>query len=692
MTTSVLGQQTPAEQRSTLEAFAGVLRREAHNLLHRPDLLWQQFHNRLQWEDEPVPRLLAPELAQRSIPGATPWLKTKTPFRESKALIRTLAGHTEWVFTCAVSPDGSFVVSGSEDETLKIWDAKTGKERATLAGHTWWVNQCAVSPDGAFVVSGSRDETLKIWDAKTGKEHATLTGHTSEVDTCAVSPDGAFVVSGSRDKTLKIWDANTGKERATLTGHNSGVVTCAVSPDGAFVVSGSWDNTLKIWDTKTGRERATLTGHTGYVTGCAVSPDGAFVVSRSEDKTLKIWDANTGKERATLTGHNRGVVTCAVSPDGAFVVSGSWDNTLKIWDAKTGKERATLAGHTKEVNACAVSPDGSFVVSGSDDNTLKIWDAKTGQERSTLTGHTGLIGTCAVSPDGAFVVSGSEDNTLKIWDTKTGWERVTLPLLGNPSEDLALHPLQPLSAFGDIGGNMYLVNLIGIKYKSIIVTAVDLGFGARVRCPACLTYLPLEQEWLGQEIACPEPGCDGRMRVNPFVVGGPQSSASKSVVASKPAVSDPSVLISRTTIEKQELFEPEPGCDEKMRVTPFVEDSPPSSAEKSVAASKPAVSDPSVLISRTTLERWELLENVSLYDLFLPSEARPTFFLLFLALLTKGLGYLGSFLFLIALLFTINLLFRGDPTEFTFMGTMLIFIPSLFCFVLVGLIIWLVFS
>jgi WD40 repeat protein len=249
---------TTAQRRSALEAFARALRREEHNLHQRPDLLWQQLYNRLQWEDEPLPQVLAPELDRRSAPGAAPWLRTRTRLRESEALIRTLTGHTRMVLACAISPDCSFVVSASSDKTLKVWDAATGKERVTLTGHTDTVLACAISPDCSFIVSASDDKTLKIWDAATGKERVTLTGHTGTVRTCAISPDCSFVVSASSDKTLKVWDAATGKERVTLTGHTDTVLACAISPDCSFIVSASNDKTLKIWDAATGKERVTL--------------------------------------------------------------------------------------------------------------------------------------------------------------------------------------------------------------------------------------------------------------------------------------------------------------------------------------------------------------------------------------------------------------------------------------------------
>jgi WD40 repeat protein len=371
-----------------------------------------------------------------------PYLTTWHPLPDLAhlALVRTLSGHTDWVNGCAISPDGSFIVSASVDKTLKIWDAKTGAERLTLSGHKDAVYGCAISPDGSFIVSASWDKTLKIWDAKTGAERLALSAHTHWVYGCAISPDGSFVVSTSWDNTLKIWDAKNGTERLTLFGHKDAVYDCAISPDGSFIVSASWDKTLKIWDAKTGAERLSLSGHTDRVSGCAISADGSFIVSASSDKTLKVWDAKTGAERLTLSGHKFSVSGCAISADGSFIVSVSRDNTLKIWDAKNGTERLTLSGHTLGVKGCAISPDSSFIVSASNDTTLKIWDTKIETEPLALFGHTLGVNGCTNSPDGSFIVSASSDKTLKIWDAKIGIARRTLSGHRNQVNGCAISP------------------------------------------------------------------------------------------------------------------------------------------------------------------------------------------------------------------------------------------------------------
>ena len=115
-------------------------------------------------------------------------------------------GHTSWINSIAISPDGKYIVSGSDDETIKIWDIKTAECLNTLLGHSETVSSVTISPDGKYIVSGSIDKTIKIWDIKTAECLNTLEGHSSYVESVTISPDGKYIVSGSHDKTRKIWD------------------------------------------------------------------------------------------------------------------------------------------------------------------------------------------------------------------------------------------------------------------------------------------------------------------------------------------------------------------------------------------------------------------------------------------------------------------------------------------------------
>ncbi|KAF7340727.1 WD40 repeat-like protein [Mycena sanguinolenta] len=345
-----------------------------------------------------------------------------------------LEGHTGWVRSVAFSPDGTRIVSGSGDKTIRIWNAATGEAVGTpLEGHTGWVNSVAFSPDGTQIVSGSGDETIHIWNAATGEAVGTpLEGHTGWVNSVAFSPDGTQIVSGSGDKTIRIWNAAIGEAVGTpLERHTDWVNSVAFSPDGTQIVSGSRDKTICIWNAATGEAVGTpLEGHTDSVNSVAFSPDGTQIVSGSRDKTIWIWNAATGEAVGTpLEGHTDSVNSVAFSPDGTQIVSGSGDETIHIWNAATGEAVGTpLEGHTDSVNSVAFSPDGTQIVSGSGDKTICIWNAATGEAVGTpLEGHTDLVNSVAFSPDGTQIVSGSHDKTIRIWNAATE-EAVGTPL------------------------------------------------------------------------------------------------------------------------------------------------------------------------------------------------------------------------------------------------------------------------
>src|SRR5919199_1194516 len=276
----------------------------------------------------------------------------------------------------------------------------------TLEGHSNSVNAVAVTADDKRAISGSYDNTLKVWDLTTGQELFTLEGHSNSVNNAVViDADGRRAISGSDDNTLKVWDLTTRKELFTLEGHSNSVNAVAITADGTRAISGSWDNTIKVWDLTTRNEQFTLEGHSDSVNAVAVDADGKWAISASKDNTIKVWDLTTRKELFTLKGHSYSVNILAVTADGKRAISGSDDNILKVWDLTTGKEEFTLNGHTSSVNAVAVTADGKRAVSGSDDNTLKVWDLATGNVIASFKGES-PIASCAIEPDGVTIVAG----------------------------------------------------------------------------------------------------------------------------------------------------------------------------------------------------------------------------------------------------------------------------------------------
>jgi WD40 repeat protein len=344
------------------------------------------------------------------------------------------------LLSCAISRDGSTIVSTLPDATLKVWNALTGKERLTLRGHTGWIENCAINADGSLIVSVGNDKTIRGWDGRTGEQKFVLEGHLRTIAGCALSADGAILATASQDKSVKVWDVGSIAEESSKTGHTLAAQCCAVSANGTVAALDTSGNALKLLDPSTGLPLRELKGHARPITSCAISSDGAIIVTASQDRTLKIWDAASGRERATLQGHSWAVNGCALSQDGSLIVSGSEDSTLKVWDARTGSERLTLAGHMRAVNSCAISSNNQLIVSASADKMVKIWDAQSGKARFTLIGHDGPVNSCAISPDSTLVASAANDETIKVWETQTGQECFTLKGHASPVLQCAFSP------------------------------------------------------------------------------------------------------------------------------------------------------------------------------------------------------------------------------------------------------------
>ncbi|NOY41842.1 MAG: protein kinase [Planctomycetes bacterium] len=245
------------------------------------------------------------------------------------------------VASADISPDGRLLVTGSWDQSAKIWNIETGQALRKLTGvHQGYVNSVEFSPDGKSVLTGSDDGTARLWETATGKPLKTVfSGHNSRIRQARFSADGKRVLTAANDKTARIWNAATGESQQTLTGHEWAVLCGEFSNDGQRVITGSEDNTAIIWDASTGQPLVKLTGHTDSITAVAFSADGRRALTGSQDSTAKLWDTHTGKEILTLAGHREELTSVGFSPDNRQALTSSRDGKTILWPATPSNNR-----------------------------------------------------------------------------------------------------------------------------------------------------------------------------------------------------------------------------------------------------------------------------------------------------------------------------------------------------------------
>ena len=388
--------------------------------------------------------------------------------------IKILDGHTDWVRSVALSPDGATLASSSESGMIMImlWDTASGQLKTTLDGH----GPMVFSPDGATLASSDSniDGRVQLWDVASGQPKAALEGSENYgILSMAFSPDGATLASSLASSNIyggvRLWDVASGQPKTTLEGSEN--YAMAFSPDGATLASSSIDGGVRLWDVASGQLKTTLNGDWHRINSLAFLPDGSALAIAREDGTAGLWDMANGLFKAILKEDSRGVLSLAFSPDGSTLASSNWDGTVGLWDMADGLFKV-LGEYADNNHPLAFSPDGSTLASGFF-GMVRLWDTASGQVQDNWPGHTRSVSSVVFSPDCTILASGSLDGTIRLWDVAGGQIKTILENPGGPVNSVAFSPDGSILASGsdgtvrlwDVASNQLRIALEGHTYR-----------------------------------------------------------------------------------------------------------------------------------------------------------------------------------------------------------------------------------
>jgi hypothetical protein len=317
-------------------------------------------------------------------------------------------------------------LSAAELEGGDLWMRPIWELKKTLLAHTDWVRCLSFTPNNQTLISGSFDQSIKLWNMADGKMLHDLQDHHKGVFALAVSADGKTLASGSWDETIKLWNISSGELISNLSGHTASVRSLATSPDNQLLVSGSFDNTVRVWQLSTGDLVKTMM-HKEPIAAIALNHTGQILASTGDDGLVKLWSLQTGETIAQLTGNSNCICSLAISPNSTTVVAGTVSGSIVLWSLDMAKIQNSdplqkFKAHSGQINACVFHPSGQYLITGSVDGKARIWSQDVGfnllreKPRKTLRGEPGRsVMSAAVSADGKSIAIGGADGTIELW-------------------------------------------------------------------------------------------------------------------------------------------------------------------------------------------------------------------------------------------------------------------------------------
>ena len=346
-------------------------------------------------------------------------------------------GHDDFVTSVAFSPDCKFIVSGSRDNSLRLWNLDGNQIGQPLQGHESWIIRVTVSPDSNSITSSSKDGTIRLWDVKKENLIRLLSSENRRrfafsEDRVALSEDGKVIIASvknidNENRFIDRWYRSSetiGKKRSD---NLSTITAIAITDDGEISVSAGKDGKINLWDregnlidsNKINSDQKTISA----ITAIAIAPDGKSVVSGTNNGIIQLWNIQNKKLEQSPQQLNcsdcRRIGAIVFSQDGEFIAIGSYDNSVRLWN-RNDNSMHKLQGeeHTLPIESIAFSHDGNLIASGSRDNTVRLWNTKTHKQiGQPLKGHKGWVSAIAFSPDDKFIATGSWDKTVRLWDS-----------------------------------------------------------------------------------------------------------------------------------------------------------------------------------------------------------------------------------------------------------------------------------
>lgn len=344
----------------------------------------------------------------------------------------------------AFSPDGKWIVGGSFQSPVEMWDTASGERKRVFKLPTLpdgGFRRMAISPDGSMAVRGGPGSALTVWNLRDATVRLMPTGQKRGTWLVTFSPDGQTLATAASWDKVRLWDTKTWEFKRTIDERQPSLSALCFTPDGRMLCVGRTAGPrpedkggVQLWDLGSGNLVRTLVTPARSPTrdtrfgNVVFTPEANILATMNNDGSAGFWDYRGGKATRTVNMHSRWIRTIAFSPDGKLAVSCGGDRAVKLWNPDTWSEMKAMKPHGFWVSSVCFSPDGKLFASASGDHSVKLWDA-TGNLVRTLIGHRDHVMSAAFLPDGKWLVTEEGDGAIRVWNVADGRLLVSMCLL-----------------------------------------------------------------------------------------------------------------------------------------------------------------------------------------------------------------------------------------------------------------------
>lgn len=283
------------------------------------------------------------------------------------------------------------------------------------------VNSLAYTPDGLRLLSGSADNTARMWTIDTQEEVFELEAHGGNVVSVAVHPDGERLMTGGEDAMWFMWDAERGTQEITNF-EGQPIMNVTFSPQGTYYVyttgaTVAWAENAVLGTGELGNIRYYLQNpDESPILSLDVSPDESLIATGDEDGVIRLWDVLTGEIVTAFEVRDRYIYDLRFHPEDEIIASAEDDGVIYFSDF-SGEILSQIEVDDADVLSLDYSPDGRLLAAGYEDHMLRIWNTNNNELVTSYAGHDNSVETVTFNPDGTRIASGDSDGKIIIWRT-----------------------------------------------------------------------------------------------------------------------------------------------------------------------------------------------------------------------------------------------------------------------------------